>query len=66
MVKESGRSLPLGYMGYAHKRILHSSGVYVVGDIYTNTVEGFWSLVKRGISGVYHYVTPKYLQHYLN
>lgn len=56
----------LGYMGYAHKRILHSSGVYVVGDIYTNTVEGFWSLVKRGISGVYHYVSPKYLQHYLN
>lgn len=56
----------LGYMGYGHKRILHSSGVYVVGDIYTNTVEGFWSLVKRGISGVYHYVSPKYLQHYLN
>lgn len=54
------------YMGYKHKRILHSSGTYVVGDIYTNTIEGFWSLVKRGISGVYHSVSTKYLQHYIN
>jgi hypothetical protein len=27
--------------------------VYVVGDVHTNTIEGFWSLVKRGIGGVY-------------
>lgn len=56
----------VGYMGYTHKRILHSAGIYVMGDVYTNTVEGFWSLVKRGISGVYHSVSPKYLQHYIN
>jgi transposase len=52
--------------GYKHKRIRHSSKVYVVGDVHTNTIEGFWSLVKRGISGVYHSVGQKYLQSYLN
>jgi transposase len=52
--------------GYKHKRIRHASKVYVVGDIHTNTVEGFWSLVKRGIGGVYHSVSQKYLQTYLD
>jgi transposase len=40
--------------------------VYVVGDIRTNSVEGFWSLIKRGIGGVYYSVSRKYLQSYLN
>jgi transposase len=52
--------------GYNHRRINHSQGVYVVGDIHTNTIEGFWSLVKRGIGGVYHSVSKKYLQTYLD
>ena len=52
--------------GYGHKRIKHSQKVYVVGDIHTNTIEGFWSTVKRGIGGVYHNVSAKYLQEYLN
>jgi hypothetical protein len=37
-----------------------------VGDVHTNTIEGFWSLVKRGIGGVYHQVSQKYLQNYLD
>lgn len=37
-----------------------------MGDIHTKTIEGFWSLVKRGIGGVYHSVSKKYLQTYLN
>jgi hypothetical protein len=37
-----------------------------VGDVHTNTIEGFWSLVKRGIGGVYHSVSQKYLQSYLD
>ncbi len=49
-----------------HKRINHSAKVYVVGDVHTNTIEGFWSLVKRGIGGVYHSVSQKYLQTYLD
>jgi transposase len=53
-------------MGYQHKRIHHSERVYVSGDIHTNTIEGFWSLTKRGIGGVYHAVSKKHLQGYLN
>jgi len=52
--------------GFGHVRCNHADGQYVVGDAHTNTIEGFWSLVKRGISGVYHAVSPKYLQSYLN
>jgi transposase-like protein len=52
--------------GYQHRRINHSAGVYVMGDVHTQTIEGFWSLVKRGIGGVYHSVSKKYLQTYLD
>jgi transposase-like protein len=52
--------------GYQHRRINHTAGIYVMGEIHTNTIEGFWSLVKRGIGGVYHSVSKKYLQTYLN
>jgi transposase len=52
--------------GYTHKRIRHSMKVYVMGEIHTQTVEGFWSLIKRGIGGVYHNVSAKYLQTYLD
>ena len=52
--------------GYQHKRIKHQAGVYVRGNVHTNTIEGFWSLIKRGIGGVYHSVSQKYLQSYLN
>ena len=57
---------PLSLMGYTHKRVHHSARVYVHGDASTNTVESFWSLVKRGIDGVHHNVSAKYLQDYLN
>ena len=56
----------LGQRGYAHSRVNHSANVYVSGDVHTNTMEGFWSLVKRGIGGVYHSVSAKHLQGYLN
>jgi transposase-like protein len=52
--------------GYQHRRIHHAEKVYVSGDVHTNTIEGFWSLVKRGINGVYHAVSAKHLQGYLN
>jgi transposase len=52
--------------GYEHRRINHSANIYVVGDVHTNTIEGFWSLVKNGIRGVYHSVGKQYLQTYLN
>src|SRR5713226_5874371 len=58
--------LGLRKQGYDHRRIHHSENVYVSGDIHTNTIEGFWSLVKRGVGGVYHAVSAKHLQGYLN
>jgi transposase-like protein len=51
---------------YEHKRVNHSTGVYVLGDTHTQTIEGFWSLIKRGIGGVYHAVSVDYLQSYLD
>jgi hypothetical protein len=52
--------------GYVHRRVQHQQNVYVMGDAHTNSIEGFWSLVKRGIGGVYHSVSRKYLQSYLD
>jgi transposase-like protein len=52
--------------GYRHRRIRHAESVYVSGDVHTNTIEGFWALTKRGIGGVYHAVSAKHLQDYLN
>ncbi len=56
----------LNTMGYEHGRVHHTANVYVSGDAHTNTIEGFWSLVKRGISGVYHNVSKKHLQSYVD
>jgi transposase len=56
----------LGKKGYQHRRVHHRAHVYVDGPIHTNTIEGFWSLMKRGISGVYHSVSAKYLQAYVD
>lgn len=53
-------------MGYQHSAVRHDQGVYVSGDAHTNTVEGFWSHLKGGVSGVYHGVSSKYLQSYLD
>lgn len=53
-------------MGYNHDKVLHSNNVYVEGNVHTNTIEGFWALCKNGIKGVFHSVSPKYLQDYLN
>jgi len=52
--------------GFSHLRIRHHDREYVRGNIHTNSIEGFWSLVKRGIGGVYHSVSPQYLQSYIN
>lgn len=52
--------------GYTHRTVNHSSGKYVRGNVHTNTIEGFWSQLKRSLSGTYHAVSPKYLQSYVD
>lgn len=53
-------------MGYDHATVQHAEKIYVVGNVHTNTIEGFWSQVKGGVRGVYHSVSASYLQHYLD
>ncbi len=52
--------------GYEHKTVNHKQHQYVVGTVGTNTIESFWSLLKRGILGSYHHVSDAYLPLYLN
>lgn len=52
--------------GFRHEQCNHSAYHYVDGDIHTNALENFWSLLKRAILGIYHWVSRKYLQLYLN
>jgi transposase-like protein len=54
----------LGKHGYTHHRVNHSQNVYVAGDVHTNSIEGFFGLMKTGIRGVYHSVSRKHLQSY--
>jgi transposase len=52
------------YIG--HRRIRHEDRVYVSGDVHTQTIEGWFGLMKNGIRGTYHAVSTKWLQGYLN
>jgi transposase-like protein len=48
-----------------HETVNHSIGEYVRGDAHTNTIEGYFSIMKRGINGVYHHVSQQHLKRYL-
>lgn len=52
--------------GYIHETVSHGIKEYVRGDVHTDTLGGFWSQLKRSVSGTYHAVSPKYLQSYVN
>ena len=49
----------------SHGRVNHSSGEYVRGTIHTNTIEGFFSIFKRGMRGVYQHSGEQHLHRYL-
>ena len=49
---------------YKHETVNHLKDEYVRGDFHTNSIEGFWSQLKRGIYGIYHQVSPKHLHRY--
>jgi transposase-like protein len=52
--------------GYNHQTVSHGTKEYARGNVHTNSIEGFWSQLKRGINGTYHSVSPKHLQHYVD
>ena len=51
---------------YRHTSVNHSAGEYIKGQAHTNGVESFWSMLKRGHAGVYHKMSPKHLQRYID
>ena len=60
-----------GYPGlvkknYRHEAVNHSVGEYIRGQAHTNGIESFWSMLKRGHMGVYHYMSKKHLQRYVD
>lgn len=57
---------PLSREYAGHRVINHSAGEYVIGDLYTNTIEGFFGNLKTGMRGAYKQVSKKWLQSYLD
>jgi transposase len=53
-------------MGYTHETVDHGAKEYVRGSVHTNTIEGFWSQLKRSIDGTHHSVSGKHLQKYVD
>ena len=51
---------------FTHESVSHKQGVYVRGDVSTNSIESVWAVMKRGIHGVYHKASPKHLHRYVN
>jgi transposase-like protein len=51
---------------FTHLIVSHGKGEYVKGEAHTNSLEGFWSLFKRGIVGQYHQISAKYLDKYVD
>lgn len=55
------------YTRFNHKAVNHSQGQYVNGKgNHTNTIEGFWATLKRGVYGIYHHVSKQHLQRYVD
>ncbi len=53
-------------LGFNHEAVNHWKKEFARGIVHTNTIEGYWSQLKRSLNGTYHSVSPKYLQNYLD
>jgi transposase-like protein len=62
---ESGVYWEIGEQFASHRTVVHSANEYVRGDAHTNTVEGYFSIFKRGIYGVYQHLSEHHLKRYL-
>lgn len=66
VITDAFKSYTLLREDYAqHDVINHGDGEYVRGDVHTNTVEGYFSILKRGIDGTYHHISEAHLPRYL-
>ncbi|HEY3317931.1 MAG TPA: IS1595 family transposase [Coriobacteriia bacterium] len=50
---------------FSHETVCHKHAEYVRGDVYTNTIEGYFGILKRGLTGVYQHVSEEHLQRYI-
>jgi transposase-like protein len=62
---EAGAYNGLGGFFYKHERVNHSAGEFARDDVNTNSIESVWAVLKRGIHGVFHHVSPKHLDRYV-
>ena len=65
MTDEAGQYAHLAKLFASHGFTRHGKGEYVVGNIHTNTVEGFYSVFKRGMKGIYQHCAEKHLHRYV-
>jgi len=65
MTDEAHRYVEIGMAFAGHEAVAHSMDEYVRGEAHTNTVENYYSILKRGITGVYHHVSQEHLKRYL-
>ena len=65
MTDEAGQYRSIGKRFESHRWVTHSVGQYVDGPVHTNTVEGYFSIFKRGMKGVYQHCSEKHLHRYL-
>jgi len=56
----------LAALGYTHAVVNHGEEEYATGDVFTNSIEGFWSHFRRMIVGCYHDVSDEHLQQYID
>ena len=65
MTDEAPAFMGIGWNFASHGTVVHSKDEYVRGDVHTNTIEGFFSILKRGVYGVYQHVSEAHLHRYL-
>ena len=65
MTDEAGQYLPIGRPFLGHHTVNHSEKEYARGAVSTNTIEGFFSIFKRGVIGTFHHISEQHLQRYL-
>jgi hypothetical protein len=65
MTDEAGHYKRVGREFLDHDTVYHTAGEYVRGKAHTNTIEGYFSILKRGIIGTYHHVSQQHLKRYL-
>src|SRR3712207_7672483 len=66
MTDDAGQYTKLGEKFIEHQSVAHSQEEYVRGIVHTNTVEGYFSVFKRGMKGVYQHCSKKHLHRYLS